>query len=319
LEAVAAGLRPRGEGWAYAARLVTLDDGVLVDGAVTGLTPAEAEHLLAAVPEGVGAEGGFRLVPSGGGRAVLWSSSQTEVVVETPPRLAAGKRFEDMVGSTGGGAALASFAERAAACLRDHPVNEVRVDLGENPANGIWPWSGGAFPTAWASPGPGRTRAAMLTDRPFARGVARLCGMETLQLGDPWTAEAGACSVPLRGLVATLRRCDELVVYVGAPGECGWFGGVSDKVRALGRLDQNVLAPLKLVLDAYRPYRLCLVALRPAASAAGRPAEGALPWVAAGEGIEADTVEHWDEAACAEGALGRVDVGGLMGWLRASA
>ena len=192
--------------------------------------------------------------------------------------------------------------------LRRMLENEVRVDLGENPANALWLWGGGTAEALGPLRAQSRPDGLVLSRGRTARAVANLTGMSYLEHKDPFAEEPEPQVVPVVALVEALRGRDLILVHVPSPHEMGGYGDATRKVRALDRLDINLLAPLKTVLDAYRPYRLALLPDGAVSSDTGLPLADALPVLLAGEGIEPDEVDRWDEPACAGGGLGSMDI-----------
>jgi len=190
------------------------------------------------------------------------------------------------------------YLERAAEVLAAHPVNDVRVDLGENPANGIWLWGGGQALAPPAGPEPRETRGALASSARMGKGIASLCALEVLQIRSPWRGEPDEAVWSIPDLIDCLRRVDRLTIYVEAPQEGVGFGDDVEKVRALDLLDQVVLGPLyEIVREGFRPCRLVL-------TVTGAPLPVALPVVVSGDELEPDAAGRWDEEACHGGGLG---------------
>ena len=208
-----------------------------------------------------------------------------------------------------------NLMERVAEILAVHPVNDVRVDLGENPASDLWLWGGGRRidPETVATPLTGRS--AILTGSLQGAGLAALCGMDRIPLESPWRDVIWQGKLPLRELVEVLRERDRVVVYVEAPHGGGVYGSGVDKTRALDHLDQSLLGPLLELLDAYRPFRVILMTDSAVSTESGLPLAAPVPVVVSGDGITADEVMRWDEDACVSGALGRMNLEDFLGTL----
>ena len=73
--------------------------------------------------------------------------------------------------------------------LQEHEINQVRVDLGENPANMIWLWGQGTTPVLLKFNSKYKVAGALVADSEFAKGVGRLSGLTVLDVplhkGDP--------------------------------------------------------------------------------------------------------------------------------------
>ncbi len=191
---------------------------------------------------------------------------------------------------------------RAAEVLATASLNDVRVDLGENPANGLWLWSGGPPVTMTKCWPASVQKPLMVTNSPLARGLAALWQTPVLPLGDVWSDAATPELIGAEELFQALLRHDVVVVYIEAPYEGGRFGSGVEQVKALDRLDIHVLGRVIEVMRRFDDhYRIMVAAL---------PPDGCwlehTPVVLAGSGITPDPVARWEETSCMEGALGRV-------------
>ncbi|WP_236682506.1 hypothetical protein [Kiritimatiella glycovorans] len=307
LDAAAAGLEGGEADCAFSASAVTLENDRLHDSDPLDLSSDELRLLGESLENDAGDS--VRVMPVARGRAaVLLRSGGMEIADGTPPWLWGTRRYSrylDRMSRRGHPAG--DLMERSRELFRDHPVNRVRVDLGEDPADSLWLWGGGAvadFPSGydWAD----RT---LLTNASGARGLAGKTGMPGLDLHEPWNAGARSEAFRLPDLVAALRKSRLLILFAEAPRAGGRFPGTAEKIRALETFDRRVLDPLLSVLEASRPYRIALTSDRVFSSAEGRPVADRVPFIAAGEGLAADDTIRWSEEACAGGSLGTIGRG----------
>jgi 2,3-bisphosphoglycerate-independent phosphoglycerate mutase len=292
----------------YRGTFVTVDEGEVREEAVAGLGLEETRALCEAVAASRPDAGVSLHVLGPGAVSVHVPHTGPDWPEGLPPRLARGRRLHDLLPGGGEAGGFASFVSGMLEALAAHPVNEVRVDLGENPANALWLWGGGtadALASLRACP---QTRGLVLSRGRVARAVAGLTRMDYLEHEDPFAEDRDGPLLPVGALVEALRSHDLVLVHVPSPLEMGGYGGPSRKVRALDRLDIHLLMPFKTVLDAYRPYRLAVIPDGAVSSVTGLPLPASLPVLIAGEGIEPDESERWDEAACAQGGLGSMDI-----------
>ncbi len=292
--------------WVYRVNFATFDGDILSDCRTPGLREEETRMLLKDLAP-LWKEAGWDLVLLEGGAALAVDrQGRTDLPAGDPPGLREGEAIDRLLPGLSGRDTLHDLLERSRAVLEAHPANDVRVDLGENPANALLPWGGGPMPDPVRTtlPEPG----VMVSRSPLARGLAVLTGMEQLDVADPWKElEADRPVFRIPRLVELLRQSDILMLYVQAPREPGRYGTEgADKVRALERLDQSVLAPMLSVLSAYRPWRLLMTTDSLVSSETGRPEPGYVPMVVSGEDVEPDAVSHWDERMCASGSIGDV-------------
>jgi 2,3-bisphosphoglycerate-independent phosphoglycerate mutase len=290
--------------FAYCANFVTLDEeGVLTGSRVKNLSFGETcsltEEVQASLPDSVA----IRAV--GPAQAVLLCRAEmTDSRPGEAPIFKMGTRASKyLAGFKKKSQAVADWMNGSIAALEGHPVNEVRVDLNENPANFLWLWDGGPLTGLDRSVESG----AMLTNSPTAAGLAKSLGMPVLSLTDPWTMEAAAPAFSLPDVVQMLRMKNQLFIFVEAPGCLGTFGSLPEKLRMLEAADQRLLQPLAPILEANRPYRVSVLSDSVVSTEAGVPVKGSVPLVVAGEGISCDEIARWSERDCAGGSLGIIN------------
>ena len=310
LEAMASGIDLSCYNFAWCGHFVTMDGDVLRDSLVNSLSLEETRWLAEQMQREWDAQR-VRFTATGPSRLlVLYSAGAGKPLPGHPPYLAEGARANEFIRRSKADNIVQDILERSRRILESQPLNEIRVDLGENPANALWLWGGGPMSSMLDLFSSFHVEGTMLTQCPMAAGLARLAGMETIEMKDAWTAGTGmAFNLPL--LVQELRQKDLLLVYAGAPRPGGRFGDAVEKVRALEALDANLLGPLADVLVAHRPCRIVLAANRGVSTKTGLPEAGRIPIALAGDGIGADETQNWNEEEAARGALGSVKLSRL--------
>jgi 2,3-bisphosphoglycerate-independent phosphoglycerate mutase len=303
LEAIGAGLTVPKDAWVFRCDLVTLDDSRLLSAEVPRLSLEETRSLVESVqstwdPEAV------QLQVVAPGHAVAICRVDTDGCSHgVSPFMIEGEDWRSQLTRHRRNTFVRDFVERSHRVLSAHSVNEVRVDLKENPANALWLWGGGP---ALVSAPQALGRITMLTQSFMARGLAQWLGMPLLELADPWEVPDKKTLFKLPELVEALRETDGLCVYVEARQGGGRYGSPPQKVWALETLDHRVLTPLLAVMDAHRPYTLILTTDSAVYAATGKPGAEMLPFVVVQDYLEPDAVGHWDETACARGAQGMI-------------
>jgi 2,3-bisphosphoglycerate-independent phosphoglycerate mutase len=301
----AAGRLAETEGYTHAFRgnFITLDDGQIQYPRAVRLSLEETD-LLARVVEGACAPQGARVVTVAPGRvAVLLKLDDEDVAAgESLSHMESDAELHLPQGRKG--QKIRAIFEQSGKALKSAPVNDVRVDLGENPATHLWLWGGGRF----AKPSP--VRGAVLSNSPLAAGLAHMCGMSHHALRGPWTDNENHVAANATAFAMLLEQHDFLLVYIEAPEEGGGFGEAVEKVRHLERLDQAFLGPALEAADG-KASRILLTV-----DASEAPAPRRAPAVLRGAGIGPDAVRHFDEEACLSGALGTVPPDEVNGLLR---
>lgn len=134
------------------------------------------------------------------------------------------------------GEALRRLIEETSHVLEDHPVNRVRIDLGENPANLVWYW-GAANGEADRTPSETVSRGIIVSSQFPMRGLAQVLGLE-------W--KEGAASFEERALQRAGKMLTEClsnheVIYVHFRIRSA---DPVERLCAMERIDQLILHPL---------------------------------------------------------------------------
>ena len=195
---------------------------------------------------------------------------------------------------------LQTVMEVAAAVLTDHAINQIRLDLGENPMNAIWLWSGGSL--SGVTRHPEALRQGLMSCEPLALGLGKALGVEVLSMDDPYHLDRIDAAFDVAAFVEMMGRCDEVSVWVPGPFSRGQMEGPEEKVRRLDAIDYYILSPIRAVLDDLPEVRMLM--LSAGIRHRGVPEKGRAPFVLWGDGIAPDDTCGWHERDALRGALG---------------
>ena len=284
--------------------LVTAIDGYLRDPTAGLISAAEATQLLDALNEVVRGTG-FHFHDCGGHRNLcVWENAgQLRMPQSTPVAWMVNERLERYMPRGRVVRPLRELIERAEAVLREHDVNVVRGDLGENPASAVWLWGEGPLPGLPAFEQRCGVHGALISANDVLRGIAQLIGWEIVDV-------AGATGLPdtnyaAKGQagVAALDSCDLVCVHLQSPQVLTLRGDVEGKIRALEALDRHVVGPLLARLKTEADWRILVIPAQTGGASAHEELEGLSILAMAGHGIESNRGEAFDEATALEGEL----------------
>jgi 2,3-bisphosphoglycerate-independent phosphoglycerate mutase len=192
---------------------------------------------------------------------------------------------------------LLAVIERSGEVLAGHEVNELRRDLGENPATHVWPWGPGVtvpLPDFQARTG---VSAAFIGVHPSWRGAAVLQRMPVI----PVEGASGLVSSNLRGkaeaALAALADHDLVFLHVDALAAASHARDFVSKVEALERLDGYVLGPLLAALAEGDPCRLMVWGGEAVAVETGRHLMDPVPFAIRGPGVRSHRRGGFTEVA----------------------
>jgi 2,3-bisphosphoglycerate-independent phosphoglycerate mutase len=259
IEAAGMGVELGPDDLAFRMNFVSTFRGHLVDFNAGHIGGVEARLLIEALQAELGGDGRVSFHPGLGYRNLLVMHGGRKLRIETvPPQEVQGHALDDYLPYGPDAAPLLELLERANAVLAAHDVNRVRVDLGENPADRIWPWGAG-----W------RTELepfGLRTDRslcivaavPLVRGLGAMMGAETPLVPGATGYYDTDWNGKLQRALAALEAHDVVLLHLAAANEACHETDVRLKVRVIEEIDRFVVGPLAAALDKRTDVRLYL-------------------------------------------------------------
>ncbi len=242
LEAAARGLHVGPDEWVFRCNFVTIIDGIMEDHSAGHIASQEATALIAELNRLIGHER-IRFHPGVSYRHLMTLRGQVNVTT-TPPHDILGKSVAEHLPSGPGSEILLTLFQRSQTVLAEHEVNQVRRDLGENPATHIWLWGQGKMPHLPAFSERFGVRGAAISAVDLIRGLAKLIGWDTVEVPgatgflDTNFAGKGAAAIE------ALADHDLVFVHVEAPDEAAHQADCKGKVQAIEQVDRHVVGPL---------------------------------------------------------------------------
>ena len=301
IEAAAKGLAVRPDQLIFRCNFVTVLDGLMKDNTAGHIAQPEADTLIAALQAELAGEG-CEFHAGVTYRNLMLLGGAVDLVVRcAPPHDIIGQPVAGHLPSGPGAERVARLMDRARAVIAAHPVNARRRERGADPVTDIWLWGQGRparLETFAARFGP---RAAVITGVDILRGMARLMGMEVLEVpgatGYIDTNYAGKGQAAMRAL----DEFDLVIVHVEAADESAHMGNAGEKVRALERMDAAIVGPLLERLAREPAWRVLVAVDHPTLTTTR--GHSAIPplFAFAGTGVEAVERAPFTEEAAARG------------------
>lgn len=295
LEAVNMGVDLTDDQIAYRCNLVTIRDGVMQDFSAGHITSTEGAALLGTLQEQLP---GVRLVAGVSYRNLLVVDGG-KGAEGTAPHDIVGEEVEEYLPHGGDASLLLTCIEKSIEVFADHPVNRGRLARGLPAATMIWPWSGGKRPALIPFQEKYGKRGGMISAVDLLNGIARYAGMEVITVPGATGYLDTDYQAKARYAIEALRDLDFLYLHVEAPDEAGHLGSVSEKVKAIERVDQmigTIMAEFNGVI-AVLPDHATPIRLKTHTA-------GPVPCAVLGKGR--DQTEEFSEEAAATGSLGMI-------------
>ncbi len=288
---------------AWCCDFVTQQDGTVIDPTAGNIPTKESEALLDALNQQFGSETRRWRLGSGSHHLLIARDPALDQEGRAPfcsPELLVGQLWKrHLPKRAAAGEALQRIIEQASAFLEDHPVNRVRVDLGENPANLMWLWGVSTQDTQKTfKERTGRSGVVISSSFPM-KGFAAALGVEWRE------GPASLEEAPLQRLVKALHPAinSHDVVYVHLRVQSA---DPVERLCAMERIDQILLKSLTEMLPSQGPWRLAMLI--------DDRVNHSVPWVAIGSGLPQQPVAALTAQHLAMSPLAFADGPALFSW-----
>lgn len=290
---------------AFRCNLVTVDGDTLVDYSAGHIKSDEAKPLIQAVAKQLGTKT-LEFYPGIQYRhlVVFREPASAEALLKTvctPPHDLTGKPFRGHLPKGPAGQRLLDLMEAAKPILADHEVNQVRVDLKENPANMIWLWGQGTslkvptFQERWKLTG------AVISAVDLVKGAGRLAGLEVLEVPGATGYYDTDYLAKAKAALRTLKNHDFVFVHVEAADEAGHNGDLRQKIAAIENFDRLVVGTILEKARTFKEVRILVIPDHPTPVAKRTHTSDPVPFLIWGKGIPVGSVQSFSESSAKAG------------------
>jgi 2,3-bisphosphoglycerate-independent phosphoglycerate mutase len=312
IEAAALGITLGPEDVAFRLNLVTLEGGRMIDYSAGHIATDAARPIVEAIAREV-VRAGWSFHPGVEYRHIFrrdgWGRGRA-LPRTTPPHDITGQEAAPHLPSGEGADELLEVMERSKAIVPRFGTRATQA----------WIWSGGrapALPTVAARFGVERGASTSSVD--IVRGLAALAGLRVIPVPGQtalWDTDYAAEGRAAASALAS-GEADFVYVHVEAPDEATHAGLRDEKVRAIERIDADIVGPCLAALErSGEPFRVLVCPDHATTLASKTHAPDPVPWALCGEGIAPSGAAGYSETTgAAAGAL--VEGHALLGMLLA--
>ena len=199
--------------------------------------------------------------------------------------------------------------------LAKHPFNIERAKRGERQANSLWPWSGGYRPSmeTLMQQYPQVKSGTVISAVDLIRGIGHYAGLKIVEVEGATGLADTNYEGKAQAAIEALEKDDFVFVHVEASDEAGHDGDLELKIKTIEYLDQRLIAPIYNKVETWdEPVCIAILPdhLTPVEQRihVGQP----VPFLIWYRGIEADSVQQYDEVSCVEGSYGLLKLNEFM-------
>ncbi len=283
---------------AFRCNLVTVTDDVMVDYSAGHISTKEADGLMASLNKELQSDRlKFYTGKSYRHLMVLKTDRPEEFIkVKTvPPHDILNKKIKAYLPNGGQANVLLDLMEKSKKIFDNHPINQVRSDLKENPADMIWLWGQGSKPQLPSFKEQWNLKGGIISAVDLVTGLGKLTGLEVIDV----PGATGYYDTNFLGkaeyAIESLKRNDYVYVHVEAPDEAGHNGDVKAKIDAIENIDKHVVGTILNHFDETDDVRILVLPDHPTPVEVRTHTHEPVGFIMYGKGIPKDGAQQYDE------------------------
>lgn len=262
LEAVNLGVELKEGDIAFRCNLITAEEDVLRDYSAGHITSEEAKALIAFINEKLGNKD-IIFYPGVGYRHLMVAKGAKALGLDAvecaPPHDIIGGKISKYLPKGKNAEILINLMQESRKLLPNHEINNVRLDLKENPANMIWLWGQGAKPNMPKFSDKFGISGSVISAVDLIKGIGRVIGLDVINVPGATGYYDTDYFSKAKYALNSLKEKDFVYVHIEAPDEAGHNGDLREKITAIERFDQLVLGAILDVLKDKHDFRLLIL------------------------------------------------------------
>lgn len=228
----------------------------------------------------------------------VYSVEDLEKTNCTPPHDITGQPWENYLPEGPAKSLIQEIMLASQKLLPQHPVAKERVQQGNPEPNSFWLWGQGRTPQIQTYKEKFNLDGVVISAVDLVKGIGICAGLESIDV----PGATGWIDTNYKGKIETalssLSRVDFALVHVEAPDESAHQGDLKLKIKAIEDFDEKIVRPaLEFVKQSPNDIRLFVAPDHVTALSTRTHAQGAVPFVMCGPGIEASGVTEYHEAS----------------------
>ena len=181
---------------------------------------------------------------------------------------------------------LIDLMAKARQLITGHDINQVRRDLGENPADSIWLWGQGQKANLDSFQERFGIKGVTITAVDLVRGLSKMVGFDLIEVpgatGYIDTNYQGKASAA----IDALEKYDIVFVHIEAPDEASHQGNAELKKKSIELIDKYIVGPIYDALQAFENWRILVAPDHFTPISTSAHSSEPVPFAMAGTGIE---------------------------------
>ncbi|MDI6758259.1 MAG: cofactor-independent phosphoglycerate mutase [Candidatus Omnitrophota bacterium] len=252
LEAANLGVELEADDVAFRCNLITVSKDTLIDYSAGHINSKEAGILINFIDQNLGTNR-IKFYPGISYRHLMLVKKGAEEHLEDAkckaPHDIRGQSFSKNMPKGNGADILIKLMSESFSLLEKHEINQVRVDLKENPANMIWLWGQGKKPNLPKFADKYGLKGSVISAVDLLKGLGRILELNVINVDGATGYYDTNYEGKTKAALESLRNNDFVFVHVEAPDEAGHNGDLREKILAIERFDQFIVGQ---ILSAFK-------------------------------------------------------------------
>ncbi|MEE8360195.1 MAG: cofactor-independent phosphoglycerate mutase, partial [Candidatus Omnitrophota bacterium] len=313
LEAANIGIDLDRDDVAIRCNLVTISDGTMADYSSGHITTKEASVLIKYLNRELGCEWAkfytgvsyrhllvikTKYLRREGGRMVTLTPSEFIDTDCLPPHNIIGEKISKNMPKGRARDVLVRLMEESRPLLEAHELNNVRIDLKENPANMIWLWGQGTKPEMPSFEEKFGVSGSVISAVDLVKGIGKTIGLDVIDVPGATGYYDTDYKAKAEYALRSLKERDFVFVHVEAPDEAGHNGDLRAKLTAIESFDRLVVGTiLHEFKDKRKNFRILVMPDHSTPLSLKTHTNDPVPLAMFGTGIEKNDIKVFTESA----------------------
>ena len=309
LEAASIGADFNGDELAFRCNFITIHEDRIIDFNADHISTEEASELIEALNQKFYHWGKFYLGTSYR-NLFIFKNNGSSPLKSTPPHDIVNEPLSDNLIKPRDhekAVILNKIMDDSRTVLRNHPINLKRIEDGKKPGNMIWLWGQGGKPQMTPFKEKYGLKGATITGVDLIKGIGVYLGFTNINVpGATGYYDTDYCGKAKYALEA-LKDQDIVFIHVEAPDEAGHAGDLTEKIKAIERIDHRILEKLLDNLSEFNDYSISILPDHPTPIKVKTHTTDPVPCAMYSTGGKRDDVQYYDEYSAKNGSQGLMD------------
>jgi 2,3-bisphosphoglycerate-independent phosphoglycerate mutase len=262
LEAANMGVEVGEEDVAFRCNLVTIAENKMKDYSAGHISSNEAAILIKAIDRELGSDK-FKFYSGISYRHLLLAKQGALEGLDNleckAPHDILGQDIDKNLPKGKNGQLLIDLMRQSRNILDKQEINQVRLDLKENPANMIWLWGQGRKPSMPKFKDKYGLTGSVISAVDLIKGLGKILGLDVINVPGATGYYDTDYEGKANAAIKSLESHDFVFVHVEAPDEAGHNGDLREKITAIERFDQLVVGKILETFKNHENYRILVM------------------------------------------------------------